>query len=351
MKQKKQQQSRGRRNAMHPKLEKMVLVYALICVILFCLLLIAPAVFSMTCETMSTTCVEQGGIKIIQGVEVTLDCWKYETQQTCHADTTDTCDSLRTQGCQGVDASCIESVNGTCLAQKETFSCALNTCDPNTNNKKHTDMFCADGKCGSPVDAKSTDFEKAVSELAAVNGSGKDIADTKGMNAFEGKAMECADNMLGYKNCCRDTGWGKDINLAHCTDTEKALGEKREKGLSVYVGRYCHNRIDYGAGSVCTSHHQVYCVFDTKIAKAIQAQGRRGQLGITFGAVGGDDAYPNCRGLSVDELSQLDFSSIDFSAIYQDIKDNMQLPNSNRLEKIASDKVKQFYEKGQSYAK
>jgi hypothetical protein len=184
MKHKKQQQSPGRRSAMHPKLEKMVLVYALICVILFCLLLIAPVVFSMTCETTHTTCIEQGGTKTIQGVEVRLDCWKYETQRTCHADTTDTCDSLRAQGCQGVNATCIESVNGTCLAQKETFSCALNTCDLNTDTKTHTDMFCADGKCGSPLDAKSTDFEKAVSELAAVNGCGKDIADTKGMVAW-----------------------------------------------------------------------------------------------------------------------------------------------------------------------
>ena len=159
--------------------------------------------------------------------------------------------------------------------------------------------------------------------------------------------MECADEMIHFKNCCEDKGWGKDLELAHCTDAEKALGEKREKGLAVPVGRYCHNRIDYKAGSVCTSHHQVYCVFDSKLAKAIQAQGRYDQLKISFGVAEGDVSYPNCRAITVDELQQIDLDQIDFSDLYQDIENNIAMPDTNATEKNIIDKIKGFYDQDQ----
>ena len=127
---------------MSPKIEKCVLVYALICIIAFLLLLMAPIVFSMTCENTRTACVEGGGTQTIEGVEVALDCWKFETKQTCHADTSDTCSAVHAQGCQPVDATCIESVNGTCLAQQETVACALNTCDLNENKAGQAEIFC-----------------------------------------------------------------------------------------------------------------------------------------------------------------------------------------------------------------
>jgi hypothetical protein len=42
----------------------------------------------------------------------------------------------------------------------------------------------------------------------------------------------------------------------------------------------------------CIQKSQVYCVFDGKLARIIQEQGRRDQLGVKFGS--GDS--PNCRG-------------------------------------------------------
>ena len=52
-----------------------------------------------------------------------------------------------------------------------------------------------------------------------------------------------------------------------------------------------------------------YCVFDNKLARIIQYQGRSGQLGIGFGGA----SSPDCRGITVDELQKIDFNAMDYS--------------------------------------
>jgi len=319
-----------------------------ICIFLAsCLFSIGHASVQLNCQTTTKTCIEKGGTKTIQGVDVTLDCWKFETQKICTVNVDDTCAPLRDKGCTQLEERCTILINNTCLVQENSFQCSTRDCHLEKNEK--IERFCADGKCVDHSSTQSDDFDKTVTELATLGEAGNDVNQHQSPQLFSGRAMECADNMLGYKNCCRDSGWGKDINLAHCTDAEKALGEKREQGLAIAVGRYCHNRVDYGAGNVCTSHHQVYCVFDSKIAKAIQAQGRNKQLKINFGVVDGDEAHPNCRAITARELQRIDFDQIDFSSLYQDIQNNVAIPNKNQTEKSIIDRIKNFYSKDKAH--
>lgn len=312
-----------------------------------CLVSISHASVPLNCQRTKKSCVEKGGTKTIQGLEVTLDCWKYEIQKNCTVNVTDTCASLRANGCTPIGARCTTVLNNTCLVQENTFQCSIRECHAANNEK--IDRFCADGTCIDHASTHSTDFNDRVSELASLGGAATDVTQTQSPQLFSGHAMECADNMLGYKNCCRNSGWGKDINLAHCTDGEKALGQKREKGLAIAVGRYCHNRVDYGAGNACMSHHQVYCVFDSKIAKAIQAQGRKKQLNIDFGQVSGDASHPNCRAITAQELQRIDFDQIDFSALVDDIKQTMKTPSQHKSEQKIIDRIKAFYSQGKSH--
>jgi hypothetical protein len=60
---------------------------------------------------------------------------------------------------------------------------------------------------------------------------------------------------------------------------------------------------------------QEYCCFNSKIAKIIQEQGRP-QIGRGWGVAG---ANPDCGGLSVTELSNLNFAAMDFSEFVRDI--------------------------------
>jgi conjugal transfer mating pair stabilization protein TraN len=77
----------------------------------------------------------------------------------------------------------------------------------------------------------------------------------------------------------------------------------------------------------------VYCVFPSKIARIVQVEGRRNQLGIGFGVVGDDYAHPDCRGITPEELSKLDFGKMDFRSLYNDMlrKAESILPNPQAI--------------------
>jgi hypothetical protein len=107
------------------------------------------------------------------------------------------------------------------------------------------------------------------------------------VKAFTGKAMRCRKAFAGFSNCCKDSGWGQSAGLAACDDEEKLSGRRKRKNHR-QRGRAVRSQV-LGA---CIQKSQVYCVFDGKLARIIQEQGRRDQLGVKFGS--GDS--PNCRG-------------------------------------------------------
>ncbi|EOD9015565.1 conjugal transfer protein TraN, partial [Enterobacter hormaechei] len=135
-------------------------------------------------------------------------------------------------------------------------------------------------------------------------------------------------NMISYQglvrtfpNCCKDSGWGQSAGLASCDDEEKAIGKAKAKKITVSVGERCDRKV-LGA---CIQKSQVYCVFDGKLARIIQEQGRRDQLGVKFGS--GDS--PNCRGITVPELQSIDFDKINFSDFYEDLMKNQKIPDTS----------------------
>ncbi|MEG2665025.1 MAG: conjugal transfer protein TraN, partial [Hafnia sp.] len=64
----------------------------------------------------------------------------------------------------------------------------------------------------------------------------------------------------------------------------------------------------------------------------VQAQGRKGQLGINFGS----GKSPNCRGITIDELQSLRFDNMDFSNFYSDLNAGTTIPADSEL----ADRVK-----------
>lgn len=171
---------------------------------------------------------------------------------------------------------------------------------------------------------KNQDFGDVASTLQAVTEAASDInEDPENIKIFSGKDLHCRKATAGYNNCCKDGGWGQDIGIAGCNSEEKELGGAKEKGLAISVGEYCSKEVL----GVCLQKKRSYCVFNSKLAKIVQQQGRQGQLKIGFGS----KKHPNCRGMSLEEFERLNFDNINFSEFYDDLNKQIDLPSEQSI--------------------
>jgi conjugal transfer mating pair stabilization protein TraN len=289
-------------------------------------------------------CTEGASTKTINGVAVTKDCWSYQQNYQCGNPTNDaTCTALQAQNCTQKNSTCTQTVGGICLSYTDTYQCPQKTC-AGQGVVCGGQFFCTNGTCYTPKNTPSTqqDMNKAVGGLAAANAASQSM-NGQNVAVFSGKAMSCSNDAVGFSNCCRNSGWGQDLHLAHCSQSEKELGTARQNGLAIQVGgTYCSHRTLF---NICTAHKQAFCVFDSQMAKIVQEQGRVGQLHISLGS----SQSPQCTGLNPDQLQELDFSKIDFSALYNSIDGNMNFENPTDKQNAVQNQVQQFYQNGQSH--
>lgn len=279
-------------------------------------------------------CVEPGGTRtvVVEGKTYSIhqDCWKWQDTWLTQTETEGTCgEYMKDSACTVTRSQCADTVDGFCVSQQVTYSCERKK----TGNGQICggEFFCTDGSCAQGQTGTSNMFGQAVSALAAVAAAGEDVAELNGENvrAFTGEAKSCKKMAAGFNNCCKDSGWGQDVGLSSCSSDEKALGKAKEKKLTVYVGEYCSKKVL----GVCLEKKRGYCQFDSKLARIVQEQGRRDQLGVGFGS----GKSPDCRGITVDELQRLDFGVMNFSDFYSDLDAGSDIPEDQALLKKAQD--------------
>ncbi|EAS9902506.1 type-F conjugative transfer system mating-pair stabilization protein TraN [Salmonella enterica] len=279
-------------------------------------------------------CVEPGGTRsvVVEGKTYSIhqDCWKWQDTYLTQTETEGTCgEYMKDSACTVTRSQCADTVDGFCVSQQVTYSCERKK----TGNGQICggEFFCTDGSCAQGQTGTSNMFGQAVSALAAVAAAGEDVAELNGENvrAFTGEAKSCKKMAAGFNNCCKDSGWGQDVGLSSCSSDEKALGKAKEKKLTVYVGEYCSKKVL----GVCLEKKRGYCQFDSKLARIVQEQGRRDQLGVGFGS----GKSPDCRGITVDELQRLDFGVMNFSDFYSDLDAGSEIPEDQALLKKAQD--------------
>ena len=287
-------------------------------------------------------CTEPNQTRVIGEVSFTRACWKEQATYSCGTQENTTCDGIVTEGCEQTASTCLKENSGRCTTYQQTYQCPLNQC---TDNQLlcGEDVFCLDGDCATHEynPANEDDFKKAMSTLSATSDASKDF-DGKGNFIFKGQLLECSNVIAGVKNCCRDSGWGIDLNLAHCSTLEEKLGKARENKLVVPTGVYCYKRQKLPIGSVCVEHHETFCVFQSKLARMVQEQGRRGQLHISFG----EGKESNCSGITPKKMQLIHFEAIDFSEFYDDIKNKMKKPDYQQTAKGISQRLNEFYNQG-----
>lgn len=277
---------------------------------------------------VETQCTEKGGTKTVtvggKKYDVYSECWQYTDYYAKQSADNGSCgDYMKNPACTIVKTTCIESVGSTCLREQAVFSCEKGL----TGGGKMcgVELICASGECDQIKNDKANSFQKAVSALAAVAAAGEDVAELNDVNvrAFTGKRTTCRKAAAGFSNCCKSGGWGSDVGLAHCDSEEKALGKAKSRNLTIYVGSYCSNKVL----GVCLQKKEAYCLFDSKLAKIVQEQGRGGQLRIGFGSAKNSD----CRGITVDELQAINFDRLNFADFYSDLESGTDIPADQEL--------------------
>jgi conjugal transfer mating pair stabilization protein TraN len=284
---------------------------------------------------INTTCSIPGGDRqvVVNGQTQTVhsDCWQYTDTYLVNQATTGTCsDLMNNSACTQSGSNCTETTDGICSHMQYTWQCQTNY--TSTGLLCGGQYFCQSGSCNDTAGAGDSGFDTAVAKLAGLASAASDVKnDQINIKAFTGQAMSCRKAMAGFSNCCVDSGWGNSAGLANCNSDEMAIGKAKAKKVVVSVGEACNLAVL----GVCIQKKQVYCVFGGKLARIIQEQGRRDQLGINFGS--GDS--PNCRGITVSELQDINFDLINFSDFYSDLIENQNIPDSSVMVQQVKDRI------------
>ena len=284
------------------------------------------------CISGSKTCIESGE-RIIEGIKISKPCWKYGYTTTCQFPSKNDCHLLK--GCYEVSLrECLlyDSL-GNCVNQRKEFSCKKREISFDETKRLRQKLTgdeakrlickgipCIDGNCIDKSYAMDGDM---MSSAAYLNAAAK----LKSSNLFQGFSQHCTKKPVEYINCCKKKGWGEALG-ATCNQNERSLQDLRAKNLCVYVGKSTN-----GIAPLHTNKHH-FCCFGNMLNKVLQTQARK-QLRIGFGHGG----FPDCRGLTIEEIQKLDFEKMDFSEFMAEIKERMKIPNVADIETRMKDSV------------
>ncbi|MDA8164666.1 MAG: conjugal transfer protein TraN [Desulfobacteraceae bacterium] len=135
---------------------------------------------------------------------------------------------------------------------------------------------------------------------------------------FNGRGEECLENGVEttFFDCC-SADQGSFLFLEKvCPQESIETAQAVRAGRAHYIGEYCREKIPLIG---CIQKAKMYCLFNSKMGRIIQEQGRP-QLK-AFGPDGGwgTPEAPDCEGFSPEEFQMLDFSGIDLSGLFGDI--------------------------------
>lgn len=142
--------------------------------------------------------------------------------------------------------------------------------------------------------------------------------------------QDCCDNELGTlqdtmgapgepgQREYRDEATDIEFWNNQCDIEDQRTSLMRDSDYCVEVGTYCKER---WALIGCVQRARAFCCFSSKLGAMIQLQGRA-QIPSIGGF--GSPEEPNCRGFTLEEFQALDFSKIDLSGYYNDLKYNDQ---------------------------
>ncbi len=273
------------------------------------------------CSYVSKTTSPKNETRIIDGEPVTRDHFEEYFVYECSYPVKKSCSSLRAKGCEQINSKCKKEIKGICVLWEQTYECRKSKVLDQTKISGKGIPYCLDGDCTSHSFSPNSDMADSLSKLAIFQKIQKDM-DSTNHKVFKGNPQKCSRLITSFEDCCVLKGWGVNVGLASCDEEDKKLAEQRKLNRCIRVGTYCAVK-ELG---VCIRKKTTFCCYQSKIARLIHEQGRK-QLGLNFGT----PKFPTCDGLSLEQITKLDFSKIDFSELFTDIVSNTKVPNVNHL--------------------
>lgn len=270
----------------------------------------------------------------INGYAIFKDEWQYKQIYHCKM-IKDECSVLRSKGCSQINSRCKELRQNKCWIYEQTYSCPDGTINSRNMTLPEMSAFCLTGNCHDASYQANGQMLDVMSKLTMLQEVQKDMNAQKNpydLKVFKGDDYKCSRNCINFKDCCAMRGWGVKVHLANCKPEEQMLATMREQHLCHQVGStYCAKKV---LGK-CITKKTSFCCFGTRFAKILQQQGRV-QLGISWG----DATCPNCRALTIKELSQLDLAKMNFSELFEDLMKKYKSPNVTALQQKTAEQIK-----------
>jgi hypothetical protein len=278
-----------------------------------------PAQSDGSCRLTNSQCTQPGGTRNIDGVPTTAPCWEQTDTYTCEGlgPTESSCNPP--SGCELKEEVCLDDVPADqCRAWENVYECTREVVTEETNNSCQT-RVCIGDMCVGTEDEGSDEMPDALAALLAARLAGEDYSEN--LTIFKGQPMRCRKAIFGFRNCCKDSGWGVDLGLTQCSEEEKTLMQRQEAKATHYVGTYCSQKSFFG---VCIEKSMRYCAFEGTIARIVQEAGRP-QVNKTWGT----PREADCSGFTIEEFQQLDLTNVDFSDFTDEMMSRFTSPDPN----------------------
>lgn len=284
------------------------------------------------CVDVLGRCLDAERIKIVEGVAVERDCWKYEYVKKCHnVPSKDNCAFVQQDDFKYIGDTCLAKTKiGNkyfCINVRKTFAkttyhtdkidlskIVMDPDDQSATKELMCKAFCLDGNCDAVHKAgyqNNNEIAEAIAQLELLSGVKKGMdANNLTFNIFAGSARHCHKKVANSSNCCDESGWLKSLGLQSCPMQVKELASEVRKKRCEYVGEYCSSKEKITG--ICLRKTKTYCCYPTVLAKTIRL-GARSQLGKILGSADN----PQCGGLDISDIEALDFSAIDFQEFFE----------------------------------
>ena len=239
---------------------------------------------------------------------------------------------------ENIAASPQSSVHGAGgLASGSTADCGAGVRDAQDGGTCGSVRYCVGAGCETVRPEANTGFVEATTRLNMALELGGDEFNRDNLRIFTGRRRECHIRWFGLANCCSNSGLL--VGFANCSAPERYLAEQRHAGNTHYLGEYCSRRTFFGG---CRRRTRAWCVFGSKLGRILQQQGRR-QLGVGWGS---------CRGLTVEEIENIDFARVNLSEFTQDLMDgsrepSVSLPDAGGTGRAMRERIRGFYRRSE----
>ena len=323
-------------------------------------IIVQKSLSSEVCVDEKGKCLDSKKDRIVGGLSVEKDCWHYEYIKKCNKiPSKKDCHEIPLDKFNLKKEECLITTEigerEFCLNMKKTFSYVYEVKDiidksqiiMDPDNKEAVkdllcDAFCLDGNCSEvfkETQESNDEIASAMAQLEMLSNIKQGVAGANGLNfnIFGGDVRRCHNKTSFHSNCCDDSGWLKGTGLVKCPSDAVQLAMEGRKGRCEYVGEYCSSKVPII--DTCIIETKTYCCFPTVLAKTIRL-GARDQLGKDLGAA----KDPQCGGLTLHDIENLDFSRIDFQEFYNlEVKPMMKDYNSDDNEAL----IKRSFPTGQ----